>query len=108
MALLVERASVEAAEKEATRRNARFAFRSALRTAHQLLPQVPAPSPRGDEARARAAARLDLGRGSSGAYALEQLLASLLARAASVERPADTLREIARKVRLRAVELFNR
>ncbi len=106
VALLVGRASIENAEREAERRNAGFAFRAALRTAHRLLPEIPPPAARGDDHLRERLLDLILGRERMAAPPGQ--IQSLLARAVLTERPADALREILRKIELRAVELRER
>jgi hypothetical protein len=102
LALLLPHASPAAAEAEAVRRHAGPAFRSALRTAQRLLPTVPAPPP-GLAEHARESL-IDLILGRNRVAEVPGRLESLLARAVLTERPSDAVREVLRKLELRAVE----
>jgi hypothetical protein len=101
LALLLPLASVEAAHAEAERRRAGPAFRAALRTAHRALRQIPAPA--GDQLREQLLDVILRDR-----LALPSRIRSLLARAVLTENPVDALREVVRKLGLRAYELLER
>jgi hypothetical protein len=101
VALLLEHASAGHAEDEAVRRGAGYAFRAALRTAHRVFSHIPAPV--GEMARETLLDWILRDR-----LAAPGWIQSLLARAVLTEKPSDALREIGRKLGLRAVELRER
>ena len=107
-ALLIERgARVERAAEEASRRRMSIAFAAALALAHAALPRF-IPAPGGDARLARRLGLLARVLGPDPLARPPRRLPSLLARAVLTDEPRVALREIARKLELRAIEVWER